>query len=424
MENNGKKSFTDSLPPPLRAGAKTIVKGRNFLFENSGFLIVGTITALLWASFEAESYHHFMHAELAPHITFHFIVNDILMVFFFGIAMKEIWEALLPGGALSSPKKAATPLLATAGGVIGPASLFVGLAIWFGAREALRGWAVPCATDIAFSYLVARIVFGKGHPAIPFLLLLAIADDAVGLIILAVFYPQGEMNLPVFFGCVIAAIAFNLFVLKRNKVRNFWPYLIIAGPISWYGFHTGGIHPALALVPIIPTLPHAAKDEGLFSEDHSRDTLNAFEHWWKKPVELILFAFGLANAGVVFSNMEGTTWFVTIGLLVGKPVGIFLFTLLAVKGFKLALPDGMNFRDVLVLGCMAGIGFTVALFVSTVAFPPGSTQDAAKMGALFSFGAAIISVIMAKTLNVGRFTKNRKEPFKLPAPPRPVRETQ
>ncbi|MBN2306589.1 Na+/H+ antiporter NhaA, partial [Candidatus Peregrinibacteria bacterium] len=183
-----------------------------------------------------------------------------------------------------------------------------------------------------------------------------------------------------------------------------------------------GIHPALALVPIIPTLPHAEKDVGLFAEDHADDALNAFEHWWKKPVELILMLFGFANAGVAFGAMGMTTSFVSIGLLVGKPVGIFLLTLLAVKVFRLDLPNGMNFRDVLVLGCMAGIGFTVALFVSTVAFPPGATQDAAKMGALLSFSAAFVSFVVAKMMGVGRSSKQQE--VKIPVPPCVVTETK
>jgi len=326
------------------------------------------------------------------------------MCFFFAMAAKEIWEALLPGGALSSPRKAATPLLATLGGVVGPALLYVGGAIWFSRPDLTRGWAIPCATDIAFSYLVARFVFGARHPAIPFLLLLAIADDAIGLIILAIFYPSGEVNLPVFFGCVTGAVLFNLLLLRRLKAKNFWLYVVVAGPLSWWGFHAGGIEPALALVPIIPTLPHAAKDVGLFAEqelatsERPTDTLNEFEHWWKNPVELILMLFGFVNAGVLMSNIGLPTGLVSVGLLLGKPVGITLLTVMAVKLFRLDLPTGMNFRDVVVLGVMAGIGFTVALFVSTVAFPTGPVLDAAKMGALFSFAAAILSFIAAKIL--------------------------
>ena len=383
------------IPKSVRFVVTSSIK---FLLHNSLFLIAGTVIGLVWANVDSHSYEHVAHGEL------HFVVNDVLMCFFFAIAAKEIWEALLPGGALSSARKAATPLLATLGGVVGPALIFFGGTIWFRRPELARGWAIPCATDIAFSYLVARFVFGRRHPAIPFLLLLAIADDAIGLIILAIFYPTGELHLLLFLGCVVGAILFNLLVLRRLNVQNFWAYILIAGPLSWWGFHKGGIEPALALVPIIPTLPHEARDIGLFAEaelpegERPMDSLNQFEHWWHNPVELILMLFGFANAGVVLGNAALATGLVSVGLLLGKPIGITLLTVLAVKAFKLEMPAGMNFRDVLVLGFMAGIGFTVALFVSTVAFPPGTTLDAAKLGALLSFSAAIVSFIASKVL--------------------------
>ena len=117
------------------------------------------------------------------------------MAFFFAIAGSEVWEALLPGGALSNPKKAATPLLATVGGLAGPAAIYIIGCYALGRGDITNGWAIPCATDIAFSYLVARFIFGQGHPAIAFLLLLAIADDAAGLVILAIFYPSGKLHL-------------------------------------------------------------------------------------------------------------------------------------------------------------------------------------------------------------------------------------
>jgi len=387
--------------------AKALKQGIGFLMENSVFLIFGTAAALFFANLDPHFYHELIELEIAPHINFHFIVNDILMCFFFALAAKEIWEALLPGGALSSVKKAATPLLATAGGIVGPVILYMAGVISFDAPELTRGWAIPCATDIAFSYLVARMVFGKGHPAIPFLLLLAIADDAAGLIILAVAYPQGEMHLITFFVSVVGAILFNVFVLNKwLKVSNFWMYLIIAGPLAWYGFFMGGIHPALALVPIIPTIPTKSGDHGFFEgtkDEEQHDPLNKFEHWWKNPVELILMLFGFTNAGVAFGAMGLATGLITTGLLLGKPLGIVLLTIIALKVFKLELPAGMNFRDLVVVGFMAGIGFTVALFVATVAFPAGDILDAAKMGALFSFFAAVLSFIVAWILRVGRY---------------------
>lgn len=412
-------------PVAVRARSKFVASAISFLLENSLFLIGGTLAALVLANLNHDLYRRLVHSSLLakhimtatslPELSLHFIVNDVLMCFFFAIAAKEIWEALLPGGVLSSARKAMTPLIATAGGIAGPALLYACGTVVFDRPDLGRGWAVPTATDIAFSYLVARLIFGARHPAIPFLLLLAIADDAIGLLILAVFYPQGELSLLLIGICLSGAIAINL-GLRRLGVTNFWLYLVFAGPISWYGFHHGGVHPALALVPIIPTLPHADHDEGLFVELQEQgprqptDTLNVFERWWKKPVELILMLFGFCNAGVMLGNVGLPTALVTVALLVGKPLGIFLFTLIAVKGLRLEMPEGMTLKHVLVLGAMAGIGFTVALFVSEVAFGGTSTGsadetlDGAKMGALLSFLAAGISFILAKLLRIRRIT--------------------
>jgi NhaA family Na+:H+ antiporter len=281
-----------------------------------------------------------------------------------------------------------------------------------------NGWAIPTATDIAFSYLVGRMVFGSGHPAVRFLLLLAIADDAAGLIILAIFYPSGDLA-PEWLGLsVVAAIA--VFVLanwlpryldRGNQARptstwvrqklTFWPYLV-AACFSWYGFMMAGIHPALGLLPIVPTIPHADRAFGFFSEAETylHDLLNDIEHGLKIPVELVLFFFGLLNAGVVFSAIGDPTWLVLAGLIIGKPVGVFLFGIIGAHVLKLGLPQGMRTIDLFVIGCVSAIGFTVSLFVASVAFDPGPVQDAAKMGALFSFGAAALSFAAGKLTRV------------------------
>jgi NhaA family Na+:H+ antiporter len=310
---------TPSARPP---GVQHLLSGSiKFLFANSAFLLAGTTAALLWANLDYAGYQSLIHGKAAEgehHLSFHFVVNDILMCFFFAMATKEIWESLLPGGALASPRKAATPLLATLGGVVVPAGLYAVGASFLPQDALMRGWAIPCATDIAFSYLAARLIFGAKHPAIPFLLLLAIADDAVGLVIVSVFYPTAEINLAVFILLVGAAIGLNL-TLRRFRVRSFWAYLLVAGPLAWWGFYKGGIHPALALVPLIPTFPHESRDQGLFAESElsdtarPRDTLNEFEHWWKNPVELILMVFGFVNAGVLFSNIGAATGHVAAG---------------------------------------------------------------------------------------------------------------
>jgi len=348
-------------------------------------------------------------------------VNDVLMAFFFLLAGKEIREAMLPGGALSSVRTASLPIMATLGGMIGPAAIYI-----VGAKmlmpELMPGWAIPMATDIAFSYLVAKMIWGRSDangktPApIVFLLLLAIADDAGGLIVLAIFYPQplmvnfGELvgsgflashQMVVFAAFVGAAIGLSFFFWKKLRIHNFWVYLLVPGVLSWFGFFFGGIHPALALVPLAWCMPHEHADLGIWApgESEGDDTLNRMEHWWKNPVELILGLFGFVNAGVALSAMGVGTWLVLAGLLVGKPVGIVFMTKLGQLA-GLQLPEGMGTKDLLVVGMAAAIGFTVALFVSVVAFPAGDLLDSVKMGALFSFGAAILTFILAKLLGI------------------------
>ncbi|WP_149498895.1 Na+/H+ antiporter NhaA [Roseiconus lacunae] len=331
-----------------------------------------------------------------------FIINDVLMALFFAIAAKEVWESLLPGGALSNPRKAATPLLATFGGIAGPALFFIGGAMLTGTTADFgKGWAVPCATDIAFSYLVARLIFGTGHPAIAFLLLLAIADDAAGLVILAIFYPSAPIE-PMWLILTASAMAVA-WMLAKMKVQSHWFYILGPGIASWFSFYEANIHPALGLVPIIPFLPSASSDLGIFAREelNREDTLNEFEHFWKVPVEIILGLFGLANAGVVLSSLGTGTWLVLVGLLVGKPVGITLMTWLSERVLGLEKPAGMDYRHVVTLGMVAGIGFTVALFVSVAAFKdPGPIQDSVKMGALLSFAAAPLSILIAKALGI------------------------
>ena len=216
-----------------------------------------------------------------------FAVNDIAMAFFFALAAKEMVEATAPDGPLHPPRRAALPLVAAIGGMAGPAALYLALTAGPKLPDLRPGWAIPCATDIAFSYLAARHIFGAGHAAVPFLLLLAIADDAMGLLIIAAFYPTGVLRLAQF-GMILSLALGVAWWLRRRGTKSFWPYVLGAGAISWWAFYRGGLHPALALVPIMPFLPHAARDAGLLVESASdHDTLNEFEHHWKRPVQII-----------------------------------------------------------------------------------------------------------------------------------------
>ena len=363
------------------------------VLDYSLLLMAGAISGLVWANVDLHGYETFTHAV-------HFAVNDIAMVFFFGLAAKEVFEATLPGGALASARKAAMPVLAAVGGMTAPALIYFGIVSYAGAPELVRGWAIPCATDIAFSYLAIVAVFKRTHPAVPFLLLLAIADDALGLVVLAVFYPSGDVSLMKLVMGLGPAMVLAHF-MRRQQIRSYIPYVFGCGGLSWIGMYLGGLHPALALVPIVPLMPHAKRDLAMFArvEMERPDTLSRFEHDFKVPVQVVLLFFGLANAGVPLSSAGVVTWAIATALIVGKPIGILLATRLGESlGFERA--PGLDYRGVAVLGVAAGIGFTVALFFTTAAFPAGATLNAAKMGALLSFGALPLTIIVARLLRV------------------------
>lgn len=368
---------------------------RAVIIDHSLLLVAGTIAGLAWANIDDSSYTQFSRA-------IHFAVNDIGMVFFFALAVKEIIEATLPGGPLESPREAAVPILAAAGGIAGPAGLYVFQTMVAGRPDLSAGWAIPCATDIAFSYLAARLIFPRNHPAIPFLLLLAVADDAIGLILLALFFPAADVSLVRFAALMVPAVAASAW-LRSRRTTSFWPYVIIGGGLSWAALFFGGLHPALAMVPILPFMPHQQRDLGLFNplESDLPDTMNRFEHAWKLPVQFILLFFGLVNAGVRFSNVGTGTWIVFLALLLGKPIGIVGTTYIAARS-GLQAPGGVSYRDLTVMAVTAAVGFTVSLFFATAAFAPGPLLDETKMGALMSFLACPIAIALARLVRVER----------------------
>ncbi len=433
-----------------------IKKAWKFLLDNSLLLVIGAVIAIVWANCgEAaqEAYHHILHWHLdgmnntlfgsdmfeagkpvlnadgvqMKQFDVHFFINDFLMAFFFMSAGKEVFEATFPGGALHNPKQAATPLIATAGGVLGPIGVYCLIVLlfsgMFGATDGVvtetvvdaagnsfeqqvslfQGWAVPTATDIAFSAMIARIIFGGRHPAVPFLLLLAIADDAVGLVIIACFFGSGfGVNTLIGLGGVVALCLFAYFVLNKKMHCNaWWPYfLLMIG--SWFLFGYAGIHCSLGFIPLVVCMPHAEKDEGVHTDDERGkvDALNKLQSAFYVPTEIILGVFGFASAGVAFTTFGFPTACVALALIIGKMVGIFAFG--GISGKLLGLPGDMGYKDLLVLGSAAGIGFTVALFVAGVAFPDGGTKDAAKIGALLSLLSMVVAFGLSKVCKTER----------------------
>ncbi len=406
----------------------------DLLQEFSIPLLSGVFVALMVANAAPDAYMAILHwepiagLELFHHkLDFHFLVNDIFMVFFFGIAAKEITESCLPGGALNPPSKAVTPLIATIGGVVGPVGVFF-LGLW-GAFELglytdgvddwehlARGWGIPTATDIALAWLVARTVFGKGHPAVAFLLLLAVADDAIGLVIIAAFYGDPDVPAEPYWLLLVLVGMLVALLLRRRDVRS-WPlYIFTAGPLAWSGLLLAHLHPALALAVIVPFLPGPGRDFGLFDRRTEydqlgpelaadlhieRSTLDAYEHQTKLFVDFGLFFFAFCNAGVVLESTGTMSWLVLGSLVVGKTVGIAGAGLLA-RVFGLSLPAGMVVKDLVMAGFIAALGLTVALFVADAAFEDDLLmQGQAKMGALLSALVGIFALIFGRLLGFG-----------------------
>jgi len=384
------------LSPPVSGRKRSTVHVSRIVIDSLLVLPIGCLVALLWANILPESYFRFAQ-PLA------FAVNDIGIVFFFAIITKEVVEATLPGGALHPWQRAALPAAAAVGGILVPMAIYVVVLRIMSEPMLLQaGWALPCAIDIAMCYLVAGLIFGR-HPAIPFLLLLAIASDAIGVALLAVFRAAGDMHLGLGVGLMAAAIGTAL-LLRRSGVRNFWAYLAVPGALSWSALYLGGLHPALALVPIIPFMPHAKHDAGLFVEPaaQAHDTLSRFEHWWRPPVQVVLFLFGLINAGVPLHGSEPGMWALPVAMLVGRPIGV-------LAGAQMAVAAGLHrtlrvgWRELLVLGCAASIGLTVGLFFAAAAMPTGPLLIQMKLGALYTIGGAALAWAVAAGLGVGRF---------------------
>lgn len=368
-------------------------------------LLLGVVSAVVLANVAPSAYATLLHAGPEGGPSLHFLVNDVFMALFFGVAAKEITESTLPGGALNPLRRAVNPLLGTLGGVVGPALVFLAYCHLSGERALLRGWGIPTATDIALAWLVARFAFGGAHPAVSFLLLLAVADDAIGLAIIAVFYPSPTHPVaPVYL--LLVALAMGIaYALRKRETKSFWAYLLVPGVLSWAGLHLGHLHPALALVPIVPFMPSAKTDLGMYVEYEREvdrhDTLNEFEHAVKGVVDFGLFFFGLVNAGVAFTSIGPATNAVFLALALGKTLGITVASGTA-HALGFSLPEGMDLRALFVASVVAALGLTVALFVAGVAFTDPVTQGAAKMGALGSALMGPLAVLLARLLRIER----------------------
>ncbi|RWC72598.1 MAG: Na+/H+ antiporter NhaA [Mesorhizobium sp.] len=338
----------------------------------------------------AETYFAVLHAYLGPLSVSHW-VNDGLMAVFFLLVGLEIKREMLDGQLSTWPRRV-LPGIAAAGGMVVPALVYV--VVNSNNPAALSGWAIPTATDIAFALGVLSLLGSRVPASLKvFLTALAIIDDLGAVIIIAIFYTSGLSV--AYLGAAFAVIAV-LVVLNRMRVMSLVPYLVL-GAILWVLVLKSGVHATLAGVALALTIP-LERSAGIGHDlDHS--PLHRLEHGLHKLVAFIVIPiFGFANAGVSLAGLsfgaliEPLTLGVAAGLVVGKLVGVFGSSALAIRFGLADLPAHAGWMHMLGISLLCGIGFTMSLFIGLLAFASDvALQDAVKVGILAgSFVAALL----------------------------------
>ncbi|HDM8227518.1 TPA: Na+/H+ antiporter NhaA [Vibrio campbellii] len=360
-----------------------------FKMESAGgiLLVIAAAIAMTIANSPlGESYQAMLHTYVFGMSVSHWI-NDGLMAVFFLLIGLEVKRELLEG-ALKSKETAIFPAIAAVGGMLAPALVYV--AFNAGDPEAISGWAIPAATDIAFALGIMALL-GKRVPISlkVFLLALAIIDDLGVVVIIALFYTGDLSTMALLVGFVMTGV---LFMLNAKEVTKLTPYMIV-GAILWFAVLKSGVHATLAGVVIGFAIPLKGKKGEHSPLKHMEHALHPYVAFGILP----LFAF--ANAGISLEgvSMSGLTSMlplgIALGLLVGKPLGIFTFSWAAVKLGIAKLPQGVNFIHIFAVSVLCGIGFTMSIFISSLAFANVSPEfdTYARLGILMgSTTAAII----------------------------------
>ena len=313
-------------------------------------------------------------------------INDVLMAVFFFVVTLEIKREFIQG-ELSKPKRALLPIIGAVGGMAVPALIYV--IINFDTGYTLRGWAIPSATDIAFSIGVLSLLGSRIPISLKvFLVALAIIDDLGAIIIIAFFY---STELQYTYLLLMLAAFLSLILLNKFNVKKFVPYFLV-GLFLWYFTYESGIHSTISGVLLATTIPHRKHEK-----DYS--LLLKLEHMLSPYVAFgIMPLFAFANAGVVLSDISINTILspvplgIVCGLFFGKQIGVFLFSFLAVK-LKLAeMPTNSNWIKFYGVGILTGIGFTMSLFVGNLAFFDYSNNlDGVKIGVLI--GSSLSAIV-------------------------------
>jgi NhaA family Na+:H+ antiporter len=394
-----------SVPTPLKPLKRRIGSIRAFLETQAAggvILVIATALALLWANSPfSDDYTRVWDAVVAVQVSGHGLskdlghwINDGLMVIFFLVVGLEIKRELL-FGELSDRRQAILPVVAAAGGAIVPAAFYLALNV---GADSQHGWGIPMATDIAFvvgilALLGSRVPLGLKV----FVTALAIVDDLIAVLVIAFFYSSGIA----WEWIGLAAAVFVVLALANRLGVTRLSFFCLFGLVLWFAMLKSGVHATIAGVLLAMTIPsHGEGSDGpspMYRLEHALHPWVAFA---------IMPLFALANAGVTFTtdalaDLAGALSLgIILGLVIGKPLGITLATLAVTRTRLGDLPAGVNTRQLLGAGCLAGIGFTMSLFVAELAFTNPDHADAARLGILC---ASLIATILGTLvlLNAG-----------------------
>jgi NhaA family Na+:H+ antiporter len=357
-------------------------------------LPLGAAVALVWANVAGESYFRVAHALAFP-------VNEIGMALFLALIAQEALEAVMPGGALHAFRRWGTAAIGAVGGVAGAALSYLAYVSLAHERVLIDAWPIACAIDVGAAYYVARMIF-RGRVSVSFLLVIAIVTDGMALLALAGWTPFSPRHVgsAVLFGVAVALAA----LMRRHGVRAPWPYFAVCGALSWWALYSAGIHPALALVPLVPFIPRAPRNGNLFADVPDDSPVHHAEHQWHEVVQVVLFLFGLVNAGVLVNGYDTGTWAVMVAALIGRPIGILAAVALAVAG-GFHLPRHVGWRELIVIALTTTSGFTLALLFASGLLPVGAVLQQIKFGALATALGAVVALVAARSLGTGRFAR-------------------
>jgi Na+:H+ antiporter, NhaA family len=364
-----------------------------FATEHFLWLPIGGLIALVWVNLAPEQYF-----SVARPMTV--TINDIGMTLFFAVVAQEVFEAVMPGGMLHTWRRWALPVAAAAGATACSAGIYVAYVSAAHEQVLLAGWPAATAIDLAFAYMLVRSLYYR-HPAAPFLLVVGIVANVIGLFVIA---SRHAFVVVTAGGALLMLVALGTaFTMKVWRVASVWPYLLVSGPISWWALHTSGYNPALALLPIVPFLPHTPRRTRLFDDGpHRVHEPHHLEQILKYPVHVVLFLFGLVNAGVLLAAYGTGTWALLTASMVGKPVGLLAGTAAAVV-VGLHMPVGLRWRDLVVVSLATCGGFAFALFFATAAIPTGPILGELKVGAILGGTGVPLAIAVAWAWRVGRF---------------------